>query len=557
MIPGMTQEQLIVYTRGPEADDARPADASRALTISGRVLDHCIFLHTHVVLYVFGWPLVDDVIPLPAATAAGTASRTGERPYMHGFRRLLIVATATFAPVAGVAAQLPLREALRLADQAAFPNRIAAGNAAAKRGEALATLRGMLPAVRLDVGYVRTTDPLSAFGLALQQRDVTEANFEPRRLNFPTAIGNYGAGIVVEQPLFHVDSWLGRRAARSAVDATVAQQSWTVVSTHSEVIRAYYGAVLAAERATTLETAAHAAHAHAAQAQSMARNGLVTSSDALLAEVRAGEIDTQLAEARGEAESALRQLEMALGRSPDGSIALPRSLPASETIRELFTPDTAARPAGSRADVEAARRGVDAARADALRARSNYLPRIDGFARYEWNSSLRPYAGDRSWTAGVMASWTLLAGGSTLADVRATAGREAAALAAADAAVAKARLEVAESRTSLEVALARLAIAERSAAQSAEAHRIVSRQYEGGLATIADLLDAQASDVRSSLGLSAARYAAIVAGAERRRALGLDPATIAVLDDSSRDTVPSDTTSKSLNDIDAPSKITR
>ncbi len=475
---------------------------------------------------------------------------------MHGCRHLLMVTAAVLAPAASISAQLPLREALRVADEAAFPNRIAAGNTAARRGEALAPLRGMLPAVRLDAGYVRTTDPLSAFGLALQQRDVTETDFDPRRLNFPTAIGNYSAGVIVEQPLFNADAWLGRRAARRAVDATAAQQSWTLISTHTDVIRAYYGAVLAAERAATLEVAARAARAHTAQAQSLVRNGLVTKADALLAEVRAGEIDTQLAEARGGAESALRQLEVALGRDPDGTTSLPRSLPGSAGIREVLAPDTATHTVTDRADVEAARRGVDAARADALRARSTYLPRVNGFARYDWNSSLHPYAGDRSWTVGVMASWSLFAGGSALADVRATAGRQSAARAAADAATANARLEVEKSRTSLEVALARLAIAERAAAQSAEAHRIVGRQYEGGLATIADLLDAQAADVRSALGLSEARYAAIVAGAERRQALGLDPATIAVLDDSPANAASSDTT-QGRRDHDAAPNMTR
>jgi outer membrane protein TolC len=447
---------------------------------------------------------------------------------------LALVATlglATAGTPASARAQLPLRDAIRAADDAAFPNRIAAGHTTTRRGEALAPLRGMLPAVRLDAGYVRTTDPLSAFGLALQQRDITAANFDPGRLNFPAAVGNYSAGIIVEQPLFNADAWLGRRAAREVVGATVAQQDWTLIATHTDVIRAYYGAVLAAERATTLEAAAAAAHAHTAQAQSMVRNGLVTKSDALLAEVRSGEVDAQLAEARGEAETALRQLELVLGRDPDGTTSLPRSLPASANIKEVLAPDTAARAAGSRADVEAARRGVDAARTDALRARSTYLPRVNGFARYDWNSVLRPYAGDRSWTVGVAASWSLFAGGSTLADVRATTGRESAARAEADAAAAKAHLEVEQSRTALQVALTRLAIAERASAQSAEAHRIVSRQYEGGLATIADLLDAQATDVKSSLGLSQARYAAIVAGAERRQALGLDPASIATLDD--------------------------
>jgi Outer membrane protein len=440
---------------------------------------------------------------------------------------------ALLGTATGASAQMSLRDALGAADDAAFPNRIAAGNVATQRGEALAPLRGMLPTLRLDAGYLRTTDPLSTFGLALQQRGITAADFDPQRLNFPSAIGNYSAGIVVEQPLFNADAWLGRRAASRAVDATAAQQSWTRISTHTDVIRAYYGAVLAAERVATLEAAARAAHAHVAQAQSMVRNGLVTKSDALLAEVGAGEVDAQLAEARGNAESAGRQLEVVLGRDPVGDLALPRSLPASARIVDVIAADTVKLPPASRADIEAARRGLDAARADALRARSTYLPRVNGFARYDWNSASHPYAGDRSWTVGVMASWKLFAGGSALSDVRATTGRESTARAQADAASAKARLEAEQSRSALEVALARLAIAERAVAQGAEAHRIVAKQYEGGLATIAALLDAQAADVSSSLGLSQARYAAIVAGAERKQALGLDPASIVALDDAS------------------------
>ena len=38
-----------------------------------------------------------------------------------------------------------------------------------------------------------------------------------------------------------------------------------------------------------------------------------------------------------------------------------------------------------------------------------------------------------------------------------------------------------------------------------------------------ELLDAQAAETQSALALSQARWGAIVAAAERRRALGLDP----------------------------------
>jgi outer membrane protein TolC len=453
---------------------------------------------------------------------------------MNTHLSVLFTAALAASGAASAGAQLTLRDAFREADQAAYANRIAAGTSATQAAETLAPLEGILPSVHLEAGYVRTTDPIGVFGSTLRQRTVSQANFDPQRLNHPAAIGNYQGGVVVEQPLFNADAWMGRRAAASAADASRAAEEWTRRSTSVDVVRAYYGAVLAAERATTLAAAVRAAHAHVAQAEALVRQGMVTKSDALLAAVRAGDVDVQLAEAQGDAETARRQLAVLLGRdggAPAPDVAVPAALPSSARIRAIMS-DTAAEAPAPRADLEAAARGVDAAHADALRRRATYLPRVNSFARYDWNSPARFYAGDRNWTVGIMATWTVFAGASDLAGVQAAAGRAVVAQAQAEAARANAHLEVEQTRTALSIALTRLDVAERAATQSAEAHRIVGRKYEGGLAVVTELLDAQAIETQSALALSQARWSAIVALAERRRALGLDPTTLAALDDS-------------------------
>lgn len=460
------------------------------------------------------------------------------RYFSRAFRAYLVIAGALL-PAAPASAQLSLRDALREADRGAYGNRIAAGNSAAARASTLAPLKGILPSLRIEAGYLRTTDPIGVFGSSLRQRAVTQANFDPQRLNYPSPIGNYQGGLVLEQPLINADAWTGRDAAAHASAATLATEEWTRLSTHLDVLRAYYGALLAAERATTLQAAAHAAHAHVAEAEAMVKQGLATKSDALLASVRAGDVDAQLAEAQGAVAVAHRQLALLLGRggADPSSTATPRStLPSTERIRAEVAADTAELTPGPRADVRAAAAGLAAARSDAARARTTLLPRVNGFARIDWNSASRLYAGDHNWTVGVMASWNLLPGPGELADIRAAAGRASAARAQADAALAHARLDDEQTRIALVVALARLDIAERGAAQSAEAHRIVSRKYEGGLATVVELLDAQAAEIQSALASSQTRWAAIVAAAERRRALGIDPATLAVLDDSTTTT---------------------
>ena len=433
-------------------------------------------------------------------------------------------------------AQPTLAAALRQADNAGFSNRVANGETAARSAQSIAALKGILPTLRFEAGYARTTDPINAFGTLLRQRAITAADFDPARLNYPAPISNYQGGIVLEQPIFNGDAWAGRSAAAAGTAASRASEEWTRLSTRVDVIRAYYGAVLAAERARTLRAASGAAHAHEKEAAAMARQGVVTESDALLASVRAGSVDADLADATGNVAMARGQFAVAIGNPDPNSasvVSLPDSLPSADRIRAVVAGDTAQvapAAAATRADVRAAARGLDAARIDAVRARTTFLPRINAVGRYDWNSPDRLYSGERSWTVGVMATWTPFAGGGQLSDVEASRARANSARAQADGAAANARLQLAATRIALVVALQRLDIAERGAVQSATAHRIVARKYGGGLATIAELLDAQATETQSALSLSQARYATIVAAAERLRATGEDPAALTALD---------------------------
>lgn len=450
-----------------------------------------------------------------------------------GAAMLTVGLTASAGFVQAANAQLTLREALQQADRSAYGNRIATAETAARAAQSIAPLKGILPSVRFEAGYVRTTDPIGVFGSTLRQRTVTQSNFDPQRLNYPDALGNHQGAVVLEQPLINADAWIGRRGAVYAADASRASEDWTRLSTRVDVVGAYYGVVLAGERASTLRAAASAAKAHVSQAEALVRQGLATKSDALLASVRAGEIDAQLADAEGAASTARRSLAVLLGQNvANESIARfsPTMLPSADRIRAVVSADTMDIVPAERADVQAALRGVDAARADAKRARSLFIPRVNSFARYDWNSSDRPFAGDRNWTVGIMATWTPFTNPSDVADLRATGARDDAARAQAEAAQANARLDVEQTKTGLQVALARLAIAERAVAQSAEAHRIVSRKYEGGLAQVSELLDAQAVETQSALSFSQARWTAIVAAAERQRALGKDPAFLEALD---------------------------
>jgi outer membrane protein TolC len=436
-----------------------------------------------------------------------------------------------FGLTSPIAAQsLSLREALVRAEHDGFANRRAAGDARASA--AAVSLRGVLPALRLEGGYVRTTDPLGAFGSLLRQRAVTPEAFDPARLNRPDALSNVGAAAIVEQPLFNADALYGRRAASRASEAAHATEVWVRSGTQVAVISAYYGAVLAHEMVLALDTSLASALAHQRQAESMHRNGLVTRSDALLAAVRAGEVEARLIGARGDSSLSGARVALAIGAPLDSVRIQAARLPDVSAIRALFGAPLP--PAVERPDVQAARLSLEAARADARRASALFLPRINAFGRLDWNAPGTPFGGDRAWTAGVMLSWSPFSGGSELADGRAARARRESAAAMAEAAEAQAQLDVRSVETRASVALARMDLAERAVAQSVEAHRIVARKYEGGVASVTELFDAAAGETGARLAFAESRYQAIMAAAERLRARGGDVNAIVILEDASQ-----------------------
>lgn len=455
---------------------------------------------------------------------------------MQTIRLAVTTAALLLATTANADAQLSLGQAIAEADRAAYANRAAVSIADADRAQATAPLQGILPSARVETGFMRTTDPIGAFGTTLRQRAVTPAAFDPALLNFPAPVNNLQSAFVAEVPLVNLDAWLGRRAASRAADASSTSAEWTRLDTRTNVIRAYYGAVLASEKVAALEVGLRAANAHLAQATSMVEQGMVTRADALLASVRAGEVGADLAAARTEALNATRQLALTLGRDIHDLPVLPHEMPASEAIRSIASglltseDDTP----GKRADVRAAASRQAAADADRLRARTAALPRLNGFARYDWHHESTPFGGERNWTVGIMATWNLLTSASEIAEIKGAASRSEVARVHAEAIRAQALLEVASARSELEVALQRLTIAERGAVQAAEAHRLVARRYQGELATVAELLEAQATETASALALSHARYGVITSAAAMLQAAGADPGIMTMLDGAER-----------------------
>jgi outer membrane protein TolC len=429
---------------------------------------------------------------------------------------------AVLVPV-GVGAQTPLSlgEALQRANASAYANRVAEAGYRAATARSASANQGFLPGVRAEVGAIRTNDPLAGFGFLLRQRAVTPQAFDPSGLNDPEARTDVGAALVAEVPLVNLDAWAGKRAANHAATAEGHRRDWSATGVQLDVIRAYYGAVLAAEKAAVLRAAEAAGRAHMRRAESALRNGLVTRSDLLLAEVRVGEIATQRIGAEADAILARQALALTLGTPGDTAFSLPSAIPVTPV------PSAMGEPEAMRSDVAMVASQVDAATADAARRTLGLLPRINGFGRYEWHDRNAAFSGKPMWTVGVMASWSPFSGGAELAARREALANADAARAGLEATEGMAALELAAAESGLRVAEQALTIAARRAVQATEAHRIVERKYEGGLATVAELLEAQATEMGAHLAEAKARHDVIVARGTLARVRAEDLAMLA------------------------------
>lgn len=439
-----------------------------------------------------------------------------------------LLACLALAPAPAPAQGPTLREALRRADSAAFRVRGAAAQRAGAEAQALRPLGGILPTVRLEAGYLQTTDPVAAFGTALRQRRIAPPDFAPAALNFPATAADASGGAVAEVPLLNLDAWAGRAAAGAGATAARAAERWAQLATRADVVKGWFGVLLADAQVTTLRTAVAAARSHVDQARAMQQAGLVTASDALLATVRASEIEAQLLDAAAQARIARQQVGVLLGGTGE-AVAVRGLLPEAAALREVARADSGAR-AEPREDERAAAAMADAAGSDRVRALAAQLPRVNAFARSDWHDRTTPFMGMPMWTAGVMASWSPFDGAQAISERRAATARAEAARAMADGAAASARLERDATAAQLAVALERMDIAERSVAQAAEAHRLVERRYQGGLASVSELLDAQAAETATALGFAKARHDLIAALAARRLATGRDPGALAALE---------------------------
>jgi len=417
---------------------------------------------------------------------------------------------------------LDLARALTIADEKAFGNQMAAARVQAASGQNLSAWAGFVPAVRLEAGAMVTDDPLGAFGTRLGQRRVSMASFDPASLNDPDAISSLSTSVIAEVPLLNVDAWHGKLAAERNLQAAKRSTDLERNRVRAQVVEAWFGVGLARMAANTWETGLVVAKSYEKQAASGQRNETATRSDVLRSRVEVASIGASLAKARTDVVLAEKRLALLLGGGP-----LPGIVPAIELTDSVLKAQRAKETHGQNTlELEVVALQADAARAAWCRARDAFLPRLNGMARVDWKEHASMFQKDPSWSVGIVASWNILGGAQVIGFEREAHGRWREAETGRQALRAQQAMEREAEQARLAAALERLDIERGSLEQVSESHRIVSRRYDEGLATIAERIEAGALETKIRLEMVALRQDAVASLAKLALLEGRDPSAL-------------------------------
>jgi outer membrane protein TolC len=426
----------------------------------------------------------------------------------YRFRAAIVAFLLAGAPA--VLAEQPVAPlTLQAAVDEAFAARPALKGAAAGQAAADARLAearaGRYPAVTLGERLTNSNNPVFVFGTLLEQGRLGPDNLRINAFNAPDPTTNFRSQVDVRVPLFDgrqtatrsAQARLGR--ARADAEREIAEQR-----VRFEVVRAYYGVLVATSATEVAADAVATAEADATRARARVEAGLIVASDLLAVEVQLAEFRQQQIRATGDLASAYAALDAAMG-VPPGARPVLAGEPGRRTfdapaLDELLRAGVARRP-----DVLALELEIRTHEESVRAARGEYLPRVDAFAS-AGSSGDKLTNGSGDYAVGVAVTYTLFDAGRRPRIDAALAARDAA-VADRDERVNQVRLEIVRAYEDFVAAREQTKVAEKAVDEAVETHRIVRDRYDAGLTPVTEVLRSETALVRARLNHLNARYA--------------------------------------------------
>jgi outer membrane protein TolC len=362
--------------------------------------------------------------------------------------------------------------------------------AVAARRDAAAARGHLLPSVRFEEKFMRTSVPAEAFGLKMNQEKLLASDFlDVRNFNSPPPRNDFVAALTLEQPLFAPKAYFGYGMAKTEADAKDLDHYRRKEDAVYRDLSAFLDVITARQFAEVTVQGLSDAREHLRIAESLEAAGMGLSSDVLRAKVAVAAAESGKVTAENRLEIARRGLALAMGEP--GAPPVDAAGPPPE-FPDPGTPEPGGSDETGRADLRAlSLRVANAVRYVRLR-RSEYLPEVGLAAAYQVDGEDGPFTPDnRTWRVGVGLTWNLFDGMRREAELGKAVAQRRSAQAYYRGLRDQAAFEAAQADLGVKEATLRGEIAHAALASAEEGVRLLKARYENHLGRMVDLLDAQ------------------------------------------------------------------
>lgn len=353
-----------------------------------------------------------------------------------------------------------------------------------------------LPQVDLSYTAMSTNNPLNAFGFKLQQRSITQNDFNPALLNHPSATPDYLAQVEVKQPLLNIDMLYLRKGAEKQTEVYLYKTQRTQEYITFETTKAFLQLQLAYQAEKVLAEARQTAKTVYTFTDNHFKQGLIQKSDLLNAQVHVTAVENNLAKARSSILNASDYLGLLMGL-PTGKIY---SI-ADEPKTNLLVTDSTQKVLAGRSDFMAMQKAIDASGLMIKSSQMSYLPKLNAFGNYQYNDSRLTGFGANAYLVGIQLSWNIFNGNKTKHVIAAQKLERDKLTVQLAQQKDQSQLELDKAYRDLSDARFEMAQDQAAIDQATEALRILQNRYQQGLVNTTDVLtaDTQLSQLKFSL----------------------------------------------------------
>lgn len=354
-----------------------------------------------------------------------------------------------------------------------------------------------LPQIGLSYTALSTNNPLNAFGFKLQQKSISQTDFNPDLLNHPSGTPDFMTKLEIQQPIINMDMLYMKKAAAKQTEIYQFQTQRTEEYMSFEVKKAYLQLELAYEAVKVLEDALQTTKAFEKFTKDHFEQGLIQKSDVLNTQVQVKTVESNLEKANSNIRNASDYLSLLMGR-PTGVIYKVNN----SYSKEITNNDSLTNVTASRADFMAMQKAIEASDLGIRASKMSYLPKLNAFGSYQLNDSRMFGFGANAYLAGIQVSWDIFKGNRTKNNITIQTIERNKLSEQLTQQKDQSQLELNKAYRDLSDARYEYAQQATAVEQAAESLRITQNRYQQGLINTTDVLMASTQLLQQKLALA-------------------------------------------------------